>query len=297
MKPQLRYPLGRIFVRILGLLCCLALPFRAAAAPCTASNMPTGRTLFTADNSLNQVWVLDASASPIKVACSIAVGHGPTNLAVSPDSTLLFVENDTDASLTVVTLSDPSLPANVTTITAATLGITAPMAANLAVSPDGTFLYLVSIATGDSQAHLSVISLPALKTAPKIPIVINSAVPVSRLGSLGLAFTPLTTASSGKAYVTTESASYAIDVATQTITVLTDNANGTNVVAGTAAVDPAGSFAYAVNASSTSGNATVYRIAPSNNSTGGLSSVIPICTVAGGTSITAPNTPTPQRAY
>src|SRR5215472_8335069 len=245
MKPQLRAPLGRVLVPDLGLFCCLALPFRATAAPpaCSTSStpptMPTGRTLFAADNPNNQVVVLDASASPIAVACVIAVGHGPTNLAVSPDSTLLFVENDTDASLTVVTLADPSLLANVITITSTTLGITAPMTANLAVSPDGTFLYLVSIGTGDTQAQLSVISLPSLSVTPKTAIVASPSVPVSRLGPIGVAFTPTTTARPlGTAYVTTESASYAIDVATQSITMLADSANGyANVVAGTAAVD------------------------------------------------------------
>jgi len=265
--------------------------------------MPTGRTLFAVDNPNNQVVVVDASANPIAVACTIAVGHSPTNLAVSPDSALLFVENDTDASLTVVTLADPSLPGNVTTITSTTLGITAPMTANLAVSPDGTFLYLVSIGTGDTQAQLSVISLPTLTVAPKTAIVTSPAVPVPSLGPLGVAFTPLTTSSptlSGKAVITTESASYAIDVATQAIIALADSSQSNGpVIAGTVAADPGGTVAYAIDASSNAaGDATVYRIDLSTNSTASLvPPVTPICTVAGNNSITAPNTPTAQRAY
>ena len=314
MTPQLSSTSSRaVFSLLFFSLFSFAQPVWSAPPPaCSTSStpptMPTGRTLFAVDNLNNQVVVVDASANPLAVACTIAVGHSPTNLAVSPDSSLLFVENDTDASLTVVTLADPSLPANISTINFATLfpsptTFTAPMTANLAVSPDGTFLYLVSLPTGATQAQLIVIQVPSLAVAAPLPIQTSPAVPVPGPGPLGVTFAPATTTTpttSGTAYVATESASYAIDVATKTITILTDSNSvpaGGNVVAGTVGADPGGTVGYAIDASSTA-DATVYRINLSTNSTASLvPPVTPICTVAGSTSITAPNTPTAQRAY
>src|SRR5258708_7500619 len=107
----------------------------------------------------------------------------------------------------------------------------------------------------------------------------------------GNCITPSTTVIHGTAYITTEGASYSIDVATQAITILLDSANGNaDVVAGTVSVDPGGSFAYAADASASASNANVYRIA---TSTGGLTGVTPMCTFASSTAVTAVS----QRAY
>ncbi len=304
MKPQFWSNLLRTIAFSTLFAATLAVPARAALSQCNAATMPTGRTIFAVDHSSNKVFVVDASASPINPVCFIAVGNAPTNLAVSPDpaSPLLFVENDGDATITVVDLTDPSIPANVhlVDLTTATPAITKPMAANLAVSPDGKFVYVVSLPAtiaAPTQAQLNVISLPSLSVSSTVSIVTSPAVPVpvptapDPGTALGVAFTPSTTVTAGTAYITTEGASYSIDVATQAITILLDSANGNaDVVAGTVSVDPGGSFAYAADASASASNANVYRIA---TSTGGLTGVTPMCTFASSTAVTAVS----QRAY
>jgi hypothetical protein len=218
---------------------------------------------------------------------------------------LLFVENDTDGTITVINLADPATPVSGSPIDLTAHGVSKPMAANLEVSPDGTFLYVVSLpatipASPATQAQLSVITIPGFSVSPAVPIVTSPAVPVRVPISpdpgtqLGIAFTPSTTATSGIAFVTTEGASYAIDVPTPKITILKDS--GADVIAGTLAMDPSGTFAYAVDASQSSTNAIVHRITTSTNATVGLTSVTPLCTFAGASAITAPNTPT-ARAY
>jgi YVTN family beta-propeller protein len=296
MNRKFPYRLGRIpiFVTIfaLALVFSAAMPSRAGAAACTSSNLPTGRTLFAIDNTGNQVVVVNGST--LAVACTIAVGNGPTNLAVSPDSSTLFVENDTDGTVSVVTLGTLA----VTTISQASLGTPKPMSANIAVSPDGTFAYLVSIPTtfpAPTQAQITVIQLPSLATAAPFSVVTSPAVPVTA-APVGVAFTPNTTAASGTAYVVTEDASYAVNVATQAITLLTDSANaGANVVAGGVAVDPGGAFAYAVEEDTTATNATLYQII--GTTVTGLNGITPLCDYAGGIAITAAGTPEPGRAY
>ena len=267
-------------------------PARSAPPACSAANMPIGPAAFAADNSLNLVAVLDASKSPVSVACTIAVGLSPTNLALSPDSSQLFVENDADATVTVVTLADPSVPANISTVDLTTQGVTKPMTANLAVSPDGTFVYVVSLPGTigpTTQASLNVISLPSLTVAPAVSIVTNPAVPVTGPG-LGVAFTPDATATNGTAYVATEGATYAIATATQTITIL--QSGGAQVIGGTVAVDPANNFAYVVDAALSS-SAAVSRVAVPGNSVVTLSNVSPMCTQGNTTAIT----PNSARAY
>src|SRR5713101_4529318 len=251
MKPQLCSPLGRIFVLIFGLLAVLASPFHAAAAlpACTASNLPTGPAAFIA-TAPNLVTVLDASTNT--VACIVTVGSGPVNLAVSPDGSQLFVENDTDATITVVNLADGSIAA-----TLALAGVTAPMTANLAISPDNTKVYVVSLPATlipTTQASLNVITLPSLAVSAAAPIVAPlpaTPTPVTAPG-LGVAFTPDAT----KAYIATEGLTYIVTTATNSVsaTILT---NG-----GTAAVQQTGTFAYVVDVAANP--STVSQIAVSN---------------------------------
>src|SRR6266446_3280413 len=290
MTPQLGSTSSRaVFFLFFLSAAAFAPPARSAPPACSAANMPTGPTAFIA-TSPNLVTVLDASANT--VACTITVGNGPTNLAVSPDSSQLFVENDADATVTVVTLADPSVPANISTVDLTTQGVTKPMTANLAVSPDGTFVYVVSLPGTigpTTQAILNVITLQSLTIAPAVSIVTNPAVPVTGPG-LGVAFTPDATATNGTAYVATEGATYAIATATQTITIL--QSGGAQVIGGTVAVDPANNFAYVVDAALSS-SAAVSRVAVPGNSVVTLSNVSPMCTQGNITAIT----PNSARAY
>jgi hypothetical protein len=300
MKPQLSWNLARFLSLLVMSAATFSTPVHAALSACTAATMPSGRTLLAVDTSLKEVFVLDASVSPVVAKCFITVGTSPTNLALSPDpnNPLLLVENDGDATITVVNLTDPSLPANIHTVTLT--GITAPMTANVAVSPDGTFAYVVSLPatlTPTTQASLSVINLSTFMAAAPVSIVTTPAVPVTGPG-LGVAFTPDATSPNFAAYVATEGASYAIPVTVTPTPMILKDATNSNVVAGTAAVDPGGTSAYMVDTLNTATNANVAVIAVPANSVNTLTGVTPICTFANSTALTVANALTPhQRAY
>jgi DNA-binding beta-propeller fold protein YncE len=251
-------------------------PARSAPPACSAANMPTGPTAFIA-TSPNLVTVLDASAN--SVACTIMVGNGPTNLAVSPDSSQLFVENDADATITAVTLADPSVPANISTVDLKTHGVTAPMTANLAISPDNTKVYVVSLPatlSASTQASLNVITLPSLTVSAAVSVITSPAIPVTAAG-LGVAFTP----DASKAYIATEGATYVVTTSTDSVAPTPITASG-----GTAAVQQTGTFAYVVDV--VANPSTISQITTANNAvlTQTLSSPGNVCTGAYATAIT-----------
>ncbi len=134
MTPQLGSTSSRaVFFLFFLSAAAFAPPSRSAPPACSAANMPTGPTAFIA-TSPNLVTVLDASTK--LVVCTITVGNGPSNLAFSPDGTQLFVVNDADTTISVVSLADGSIQATIDLtpfgVTAGTSGITG----NLAASPD-----------------------------------------------------------------------------------------------------------------------------------------------------------------
>src|SRR6266566_4001690 len=237
MTPQLGSTSSRaVFFLFFLSAAAFAPPSRSAPPACSAANMPTGPTAFIA-TSPNLVTVLDASANT--VACTIMVGNGPTNLALSPDSSQLFVENDADATVTVVTLADPSVPANISTVDLTTQGVTKPMTANLAVLPDNSRVYVVSLPatlTPTTQASLNVISLPSLTVSAAVFVVTSPAIPVTGAG-LGVAFTP----DASKAYIATQGATYVVTTSSDSVAPTPITASG-----GTAAVQQTGTFAYVV---------------------------------------------------
>src|SRR6266704_3037038 len=237
MTPQLGSTSSRaVFFLFFLSAAAFAPPARSAPPACSAANMPTGPTAFIA-TSPNLVTVLDASANT--VACTIMVGNGPTNLALSPDSSQLFVENDADATVTVVTLADPSVPANISTVDLTTQGVTKPMTANLAVLPDNSRVYVVSLPatlTPTTQASLNVISLPSLTVSAAVFVVTSPAIPVTGAG-LGVAFTP----DASKAYIATQGATYVVTTSSDSVAPTPITASG-----GTAAVQQTGTFAYVV---------------------------------------------------
>jgi hypothetical protein len=265
MKPQLCSPLGRIIVLIFGLFALAASPFRAEAATCT---LPTGPTTYVASSTgpttAGNVFVIDAALNT--VACSITVGKAPVNLAVSPDSSLLFVENDTDGTVSVINLTTGAI---VTTLTLP--GVTAPMTANLAVSPDNSRVYVVSLPatlTATTQASLNVISLPGLTVSPAVSVVAPAPAaptPVTAPG-LGIAFTPDSTG----AFIATESLTYKVTTSNDSVS-STVSANG-----GTTAIDQNGNFAYVVDVTA-SGSTPMSQITISNNAVSTLTGITPVC--------------------
>src|SRR6266851_6586293 len=246
-------------------------PARSAPPACSAANMPIGPAAFIA-TSPNLVTVLDASAN--SVACTIMVGNGPTNLAVSPDSSQLFVENDADATVTVVNLADGSITATLTLT-----GVTAPMTANLAISPDNSRVYVASLPTtltASTQASLNVISLPSLTVSAAVSVVTSPAMPVTGAG-LGVAFTP----DASKAYIATEGATYVVTTSSDSVAPTPITASG-----GTAAVQQTGTFAYVVDVAANP--STISQITTANNAvlTQTPSSPGNVCTGAYATAIT-----------
>ncbi len=218
----------------------------------------------------NLVTVLNATTS---AQCTIAVGispnSGPNNLAVTPDGTKLFVENDTEASLSVVDLGTGA----VTNVSLS--GVTAPMTANLAVSPDGTIVYLVVLGTGATNPALYTVTTASPYTVTAASGFNTSSSLVAAGGpTLGIAFTPDATT----AYVATEGVTYVV-TGGATPSISTTVA----VTGGSVAVAPNGAFAYVVDV--LSNPATVYKIAIPANTVSTISPAL-TCTAGGAVAIT-----------
>jgi len=223
MKPQLCSPLGRILVLIFGLFASAASPFRADAATCTTSDLASGSAAFVAHSTgtttSGSVFLVNVSATPNTIQCSISVGKDPTNLAVSPDASLLFVENDADGTVTVVNLTDGTINTTIT-LTGA------PMTANLAVSPDNSKVYVVTLPSPlpatPPAASLYVISLPSLGVSAAIPVTAPATPtpPVSAPG-LGVAFSPDATL----AFIATEGLTYIVTTASNAVSATSIPAN------------------------------------------------------------------------
>jgi DNA-binding beta-propeller fold protein YncE len=274
MKPQLCSPLGRIVVLIFGLFAFLASPFRAEAAACTSSDLASGSAAFvvnsTGTTTAGSVFLVNASANTVQ--CSMTVGKDPTNLAVSPDGSLLFVENDADGTVTVLNLTDGTLNK--------TISLTGtPMTANLAVSPDNTKVYVVTLSatlTATTQASLYVISLSTLTASSPISVVAPlpaTATPVTAPG-LGVAFTP----DSSKAYIATEGLTYIVTTSTDTVSSTTISASG-----GAAAVQQTGTFAYVIDVAASPATATQINV---STNTVNPQTPTPQCSTAYATAIT-----------
>src|SRR6266446_2715522 len=278
MKPQLCSPLGRILVLIFGLFASAASPFRADAATCTTSDLASGSAAFVAHSTgtttSGSVFLVNVSATPNTIQCSISVGKDPTNLAVSPDASLLFVENDADGTVTVVNLTDGTINTTIT-LTGA------PMTANLAVSPDNSKVYVVTLPSPlpatPPAASLYVISLPSLGVSAAIPVTATAtpAPPVSAPG-LGVAFSPDATL----AFIATEGLTYIVTTASNAVSATSIPANG-----GTAAVQPSGSFAYVVDVAANPTTVAQFAVSASPPAPV-IQTPSPQCTGANATAIT-----------
>src|SRR6266851_6511224 len=278
MKPQLCSPLGRILVLIFGLFASAASPFRADAATCTTSDLASGSAAFVAHSTgtttSGSVFLVNVSATPNTIQCSISVGKDPTNLAVSPDASLLFVENDADGTVTVVNLTDGTINTTIT-LTGA------PMTANLAVSPDNSKVYVVTLPSPlpatPPVASLYVISLPSLGVSAAIPVTAPATPtpPVSAPG-LGVAFSPDATL----AFIATEGLTYIVTTASNAVSATSIPAN-----ARTAAVQPSGSFAYDVDVAANPTTVAQFAVSASPPAPV-IQTPSPQCTGANATAIT-----------
>src|SRR5216683_2775618 len=242
MKPQLCSPLGRILVLIFGLFASAASPFRADAAPCTSTDLLTSKPTAFLATSPNLLSMLDASATPPSVVCTITVGNSPNNLAISPDGLKLYVVNDTDASVTVVDLT------TALTTTLSLTGVSAPITANIAVSPDNKLVYVVSlpaVLTSGAVPSLSILDLTAVSPAFASAVSVGST-PTTHPG-IGVSFVynsvSITVPS---AFITIDANTYIWSTTSNTITATVQTGGTTAVTGGTVEVEPLGTFAVVV---------------------------------------------------
>src|SRR6266446_1995620 len=293
MKPQLCSPLGRILVLIFGLFASAASPFRADAAPCTSTDLLTSKPTAFIATAPNLLSMLDASATPPSVLCTIAVGtsltSSPNNLAISPDGLKLYVENDAEASVTIVDLTSAA------TTTLSLPGVSAPITANIAVSPDNKLVYVVSLPASlgsGAVPSLSILDLTALIPAFTSAMSVGST-PTTHPG-IGVSFVynsvSITVPS---AFITIDANTYIWSTTSNTITA-TVLSGGTAVTGGTVEVEPLGTFAVVVDGA---GNNQVANVPTASPTAATVLSPTPPCGVGSLGGNTVAITPDGSSAY
>ncbi len=288
MKPQLCSPLGRILVLIFGLFASAASPFRADAAPCTSTDLLTSKPTAFIATAPNLLSMLDASATPPSVLCTIAVGtsltSSPNNLAISPDGLKLYVENDAEASVTIVDLTSAA------TTTLSLPGVSAPITANIAVSPDNKLVYVVSLPA--SLGSGAVPSLSILDLTALIPAV--GSTPTTHPG-IGVSFVynsvSITVPS---AFITIDANTYIWSTTSNTITATVQTGGTTAVTGGTVEVEPLGTFAVVVDGA---GNNQVANVPTATPTAATVLSPTPPCGVGSLGGNTVAITPDGSSAY
>src|SRR6266851_8652885 len=294
MKPQLCSPLGRILVLIFGLFASAASPFRADAAPCTSTDLLTSKPTAFIATAPNLLSMLDASATPPSVLCTIAVGtsltSSPNNLAISPDGLKLYVENDAEASVTIVDLTSAA------TTTLSLPGVSAPITANIAVSPDNKLVYVVSLPASlgsGAVPSLSILDLTALIPAFTSAMSVGST-PTTHPG-IGVSFVynsvSITVPS---AFITIDANTYIWSTTSNTITATVQTGGTTAVTGGTVEVEPLGTFAVVVDGA---GNNQVANVPTATPTAATVLSPTPPCGVGSLGGNTVAITPDGSSAY
>src|SRR5712691_4935430 len=290
MKPQLCSPLGRILVLIFGLFASAASPFRADAASCTSTDLLTSKPTAFLATSPNLLSMLDASATPPSVVCTITVGNSPNNLAISPDGLKLYVVNDTDASVTVVDLT------TALTTTLSLTGVSAPITANIAVSPDNQLVYVISLTavlTSGAVPSLSILDLTAVTPAFASAVSVGST-PTTHPG-IGVSFVynsvSITVPS---AFITIDANTYIWSTTSNTITATVQTVGPTAVTGGTVEVEPLGTFAVVVDGA---GNNQVANVPTATPTAATVLSPTPPCGVGSLGGNTVEITPDGSSAY
>jgi len=236
--------------------------------------------------------MLDASATPPSVVCTITVGtsttSSPNNLAISPDGLKLYVENDAEASVTIVDLTTAA------TTTLSLPGVSAPITANLAVSQDNKLVYVVSlptVLTSGAVPSLSILDLTATTPAFSNAQAVGSTATFNP--GIGVSFVYNSVNDTvPSAFVTIDANTYIWSTTTNTITATaqTGGATPAPVTGGTVEVDPTGAFAVVVDAAS---NNQVANIPTATPTAASVLSPTPQCTLGHTVAIT----PTGSSAY
>src|SRR6266581_4075413 len=263
MTPQLGSTSSRaVFFLLFLCLFSFSQPVWSAPLTCTSTNINPGPNdpvaFVVAATSPGAVSVVDLATNT--VVCSIAVGNNPSQLAFSADSSRLLVENDADATVSVINLADGSTAATLnlnTLVTPGTSGVTG----NIATAYDGTH----------SFAYVAVYPNPLPATPAPALGRINLAVSPPTLTSIGSATVSGTTPTSGdlgiaflpdgsKAYITfdgnnTDVYATATDIFSTSIP----------VTGGSLAVSPVGDLGYVVQTAATASSSSPNQITIATN--------------------------------
>ena len=263
MTPQLGSTSSRaVFFLLFLCLFSFSQPVWSAPLTCTSTNINPGPNdpvaFVVAATSPGAVSVVDLATNT--VVCSIAVGNNPSQLAFSADSSRLLVENDADATVSVINLADGSTAATLnlnTLVTPGTSGVTG----NIATAYDGThsFAYVAVYPNPLPATPAPALGRINLDVSPPTLTSIGSATvsgttPTS--GDLGIAFLP----DGSKAYITfdgnnTDVYATATDIFSTSIP----------VTGGSLAVSPVGDLGYVVQTAATASSSSPNQITIATN--------------------------------
>jgi hypothetical protein len=238
--------------------------------------------------------MLNASTTPPSVVCTITVGTSPTsspnNLAISPDGLKLYVESDGEASVTIVDLT------TATTTTLSLPGVSAPITANIAISPDNKLVYVVSlptVLTSGAVPNLNILDLTAASPAFASAVSVGST-PTTNPG-IGVSFRYDSVNNSvPSAFITIDANTYVWSTTSNTITATVQTGGTTAVTGGTVEVEPLGTFAVVVDGA---GNNQVANVPTATPTAAAVLSPTPQCSAGGLGGNTVAITPDGSSAY
>lgn len=270
MKPQLGSPSSRtLFVFLFLALALFAYPARSAT--CTSANINPGTNdpvaFVVAATSPGTVSVVDLATNV--VVCSIAVGNNPSHLALSPDSSLLIVENDGDPSVWIISLADPTIITKLPLGSLFTPAATA-VTGNIATTFDGTHTF----------AYVAVYPNPLPATPAPFLARINLDVSPPTLTSIGSATVNGTTPANGdvgvsfvpdgtKSYITFDGNN------TDVYATATDTFSASiPVTGGSFTVSPIGDLGYVVQTAATASSSSPNQITIATNAFAATTAVV-----------------------
>ena len=262
MNPQLSATSWRVLSFLLLSLLCFAQPAWSAPPPACVtadfSNPNPVALIATPGSTPPSVTFFDLLTNTPRCSLTAGIGNNPTHLAISPDSSLLFVENDRDTTISVISLADGSQPVSPISLSSFITPGTSGITGNLAVSPDGTFLYVVAFpapfpsTTPAAPPVIVRIGIPSFTASSPGLLTSNGN---QAAGDIGISFLPDAT----KAYVAFDAGNtYEITVSPfsvgSVIAATSVTVTGGGVAVSASAGGPAsGDFAYVVQTPTTNG--------------------------------------------